>query len=99
MIVMHSMELDDEDKLDACLPMPCALPDFPYGLRISLTEKEFETLKIDPAAAIVGGICHGHFMARICSVSANEGSGGNTCRVEMQIEDLAIECEDEENKT
>lgn len=97
MIVMQSMELDDEAKLDACLPMPCALPDFPYGLRLSLTEKEFDKLGIDPAAAMVGGICHGHFMARICSVSANEGSDGNTCRVELQIESLAIESEDDEN--
>lgn len=97
MIVMQSMELDDEDKLDACLPMPCAMPDFPYGLRNSLSEKEFEKLGLDPADAFVGGVVHGHFMARITSVSAEEREGKKTCRIEWQIEDLAIESEDEEN--
>lgn len=99
MIVMKSMELDDEDKIDFCAPiaMPCK-PDFPYGLRITLTEKEFEKLNLDPTCAEVGGMIHGHFMGRITSVSADESKSGNTCRVEIQIEDLAIECEDDENK-
>lgn len=97
MIVMQSMELDDEDKIDACLPMPCAMPDFPYGLRICLTEKDLAKCKVDPADAVVGGVFHGHFMARITSVSAEQHSGADTCRIEAQIEDLAIESEDEEN--
>lgn len=100
MIVMKSMELDDEDKIDFCAPitLPCK-PDFPYGLRITLTHKEFEKLNLDPSAAEVGGMIHGHFMGRITSVVAEENrSDGNTCRVEIQIEDLAIECEDDENK-
>lgn len=98
MIVMKSMELDDEAKLDACLPMPCAMPDFPYGLRICLDEKVFAKLELDPADAVVGGIFHGHFLARITSVAAEQRDGTNTCRVEAQIEDLAIESEDDENK-
>lgn len=100
MIVMTDMEMDDESQLDA--PMPIAMPDrarYPYGLRISLTEKEFEKLGLDPRDAVVGGICHGHFLARVTSVSANETEGGDSCcRVELQIEDLAIESEDEEDK-
>lgn len=98
MIMMKSMELGDEDKLDTLMPIAMPdKPDYPYGLRICLTEKEFEKLGLDHADAEVGGMCHGHFMARITSVSASEGDGGKTCRVEMQIEDLAIESEDEEN--
>lgn len=97
MIVMQSMELGDEDKLDACLPMPCAMPDFPYGLRITLSEKEFAKLELDPSDAVVGGIFHGHFLARITAVSAEQRDGGNSCRVEAQIEDLMIESEDDEN--
>lgn len=98
MIVMQSMELDDEDKLDAVMPIAMPdKPDFPYGLRISLCEKEFEKLGLDPADATVGGICHGHFLARVTSVSASEGSDGKCCRIELQIEDLAIESEDDEN--
>lgn len=100
MIVMQSMELDDEDKLDAAMPIAMPdKPDYPYGLRISLSEKEFKKLELDPADATVGGICHGHFLARVTSVSASEGEGGKCFRVELQIEDIAIESEDEENKT
>lgn len=96
---MVSLELDDEDKLDAAMPiaMP-SKPDYPYGLRISLTEKEFKKLKIDPADAIVGGIFHLHALARITSVSASDGESGQCCRVEAQIEDMEIESEDEENE-
>ena len=95
---MQSMELDDEDKLDAVMPiaMP-AKPDFPYGLQICLTEKEFKKLDLDPSEAQVGGMVHGHFMGRITSVSASDNDGGSCCRVEIQIEDLAIESEDAEN--
>lgn len=94
------MEYGDEDKLDACCPMPMPnKPDFPYGLRISLTDKELSKLGIDHADAFVGGIFHGHFMARITSVSADENEDRKSCRLEAQIEDLAIESEDEENET
>lgn len=100
MLQMHSMELDDEDKLDAVCPIPMPnRPDYPYGLKICLTHKEFAKLGLDPADACVGGMVHGHFMGRITSVSADESeSGGSSCRVELQIEDLALESEDEENE-
>src|ERR1035437_9718566 len=94
---MTSMELDDEEKLDAYCPMPMPTkPDYPYGLRITLTDKELDKLKIDPADAVVRGIFHGHFKARVTSLSADENSGGKTCRMEAQIEAIAIESEDEE---
>jgi hypothetical protein len=88
---MVSMELDDEEKIDAVAPIPMpSKPDFPHGLRICLTERELEKLDIDHTEAFVGGVFHGFFMARITSVSVNG--------VEAQIEDLAIESEDEENE-
>lgn len=99
MIVMTSMEYDDEDKLDACLPISMSdRPDYPYSLRICLTEKEFKKLGLDPSVAVVGGIVHLHALARITSVSAEDRESGSSCRVEMQIEDLAVESEDEENE-
>lgn len=100
MIVMQSMELDDEDKLDAIMPLPMSsLPDYPYGLKICLTEKELKLLGLDiPEAEAIGGTVHGHFMARITSVSSEQRDGKQSCRIEMQIEDLAIESEDEENE-
>lgn len=100
MRTMVSMELDDEDKLDAAMPIPMPnKPDYPYGLRICLTHKEFDKLGLDPSEAVVGGIFHLHGLARITSVSASDGEGGGpSCRVEAQIEDLDIESEDEENE-
>jgi hypothetical protein len=92
---MVSLELDDEDKLDALMPIPMEeRPEFPYGLRISLTHTEMEKLNLDPDEAEVGGIVHGHFMARVTCVNISE----DCCRIELQIEDLEIESEDEENE-
>lgn len=97
MIVMQDMELDDEEKFDAVTPIPTAKPEYPWGLRICLTEAEFEKLGLDPADAVIGGMVHGHFMAAVTSISANDGPDGSCCRVELQIQHLAIESEDAEN--
>lgn len=99
MIQMKSMELGDEEKLDTALPIAMPdKPDYPYGLRICLTEKEFEKLGLDASVAEFGGMVHGHFMAKITSVLCEQREGHDCCRVEMQIESLAIESEDEENE-
>ncbi len=71
---------------------------YPYGLRICLTEKELAKLELPQDEAVEGGIFHGHFLARITSISKNDGPEGECCRVEAQIEDLAIESEDAENE-
>lgn len=99
--VMHDMELDDEDKRDLMIPCDAkpVLPEYPWGLRITLTGHEMDRLELDPKGAVIGGMVHGHFMARITSSSENKNSDGSvTCRVEMQIEQLCIESEDEENE-
>jgi hypothetical protein len=93
---MKSMEMGDEEKLDFDARI-APQPDFPYGLRISLTEKEFEKLDLDHTVAEVGGMVHGHFMGRITHASHDKHESGVSCRVEIQIEDLEIESEDEEN--
>lgn len=91
---MTSMELDDEEKFDA--RMPIAMPEkpqYPYGLRICLTEAEFQKLKIDPSEAEVGGTFYLEGCARITSVNKNESDDGEKVRVEAQIEDLSIKSE------
>lgn len=99
MKIMHDMELDDEDKLDAMMPIAMSKkPDYPFGLRISLSEKELEKLGVDPAEAYVGGTVHLFAMAEITSVSKTEDGNGDCCRVEMQIQKLGVESEDEENE-
>lgn len=96
---MVSLELTDEEKLDSMMPIAMdQKPNFPCGLRICLTEKEFEKLKLDPSEAETGAIFHGHFIARVTNVSHNDGESGYSCRVEAQIEDMEIESEDEENQ-
>jgi hypothetical protein len=97
MYAMTSMELTDDEKLDAVLPIPIDRPDYPYGLRICLTHEELVKLGLDHEDAFIGGMVHGHFMARITSVSANDSVDGPSARVELQIEALAIESEDAEN--
>lgn len=98
MKTMTDMELDDEDSMDACLPMPCERPRWPYGLRICLTEKELKKLGFDVAEAEVGGTVHiTGAMGEITSVSCNESDRGKDCRVEIQIQKLSIESEDAEN--
>lgn len=97
-IPMVSMELDDEGKLDAPEPIRPMKPDFPWGLRITLTSDELDKLELDPKDAFVGGMVHGHFMARITSVSSNCEPCEDNHRVEMQIENLAIESEDAEDE-
>ena len=92
---MRSMERDDDSKLDSLAAIPILQPDFPPGLRISLTEAEFEKLDCDPTVAEVGCMVHGHFMGCITHVSHDENGGH---RVEIQIQHLEIESEDEENE-
>ena len=95
---MKSMEYGDDDKIDHAIAFPAVKPDFPPNLRISLTEKEFEKLELDPSEAEKDGIVHGHFMGRVTEVAHRDGQGGKSCCVEIQIEDLEIESEDEENE-
>jgi len=106
---LHNMELTDEEKIDASpwlFPKSdeekamekLATPEYPYGLRISLTQAEFDKLGLDPADAFVGAIFHGHFIARVTCCSCSEDSNGKNARVEAQIEDLCIESEDEEDE-
>ncbi len=98
-MIMKSMELDDEEKIDAPMPIPTEKPDYPWGLRISLTQAELDKLNLDPDDAVVGGIFHLFGMARITYVSQSEDENGSCCRIEAQIESLGVESEDEENET
>lgn len=97
--VMTSMELDDDAVAD--MPTPIDIPmsqraTFPYGLRICLTDKELEKMGIDVSDAKIGGMMHMHAMGRVTSVSSEAREGGKSERLEIQIEDLCIECEDDE---
>lgn len=89
------MEMDDEDKMDAGMPIAMPdRPDYPYGLRISLCEKELKKLglPVPDNGDMIDMRCFG----TVTCVSTNSSEGGDTCRVEIQIEKIAVENEMEE---
>lgn len=90
---LESMELDDEDQLDCACPLPVARrPRYPYSLRICLTHKELEKLGLD-ADCEIGSEIDLRAFAVVTSISLNETNGGTECRIELQIEKLAVQDE------
>lgn len=73
-------------------------PKYPYGLAISLTEKELEKLGVDYTDWTVGDHFHLHALAKITSISLNQMQDGSCCRVGLQIVALSGENEEEENE-
>ena len=86
------LELNDEDKMDMAVPEIASKPDYPWGLRICLTDKELEKLGLE-ADCEIGDMIDIRCFATVTSVS--KGDGG--CRVELQIEKMAVENEMTEN--
>lgn len=91
---MVSMELDDEDKLDFCAPIACDRPDFPYGLRICFSEKELKKLGLDIPE--IGDMIDMRAMGEVTSVSIDKTNGEDRCRVEIQLQRVALEDENKE---
>lgn len=93
---MVDMELTDEEKIDSNRPIPCPTPDYPYGLRLCLGEREIKKLKLD-GVPDVGDLMDMRCFGTITSVSQEPGPDGEKQRrVEIQIERIAIEDEDHE---
>ncbi len=92
------MELEDEDKYDAVQPIPMpSKPDYPYGLRICLNEKDLKKLGIEPPKNI-GDIIDMRCFGEVTSISCDKRADGeDCCRVEIQIQKMAVESEMEED--
>ena len=75
-------------------PIPCDRPDFPYGLRITFSEKELKKLGL--GLPEIGDMIDMRCFAVVTSVSQNEEKSGQTQRVEMQIERISAEAEADE---
>ena len=93
---LTDMELDDEDQLD--MPPVTASgkpirPEYPYGLRISLCEKELTKLGLQACDAEIGDMIDMRAFAVVTSISMNQDGGGDSCRVELQIQKIAVENE------
>ena len=90
-----SMELSEEDKMtDMPMPMPMPnKPDYPWGLRISLTERELGKLGLLDAECKEGDLIDMRCFARITRVTTDVGEGQSHCKVEAQITEIAMENE------
>lgn len=94
---MVDMALSDDDKIEAMMPcLPSTSPDYPYNLRICLTEKELQKLDLAPDCE-VGDVIDLRAFAVVTSVSTEQRDGQNSARIELQIERLAVESESEES--
>jgi len=89
------MELDDEDKMDLAVPQISQQPDYPWGLRICLSEKELKKLKLPLPE--VGDYLDMRAFGRVTSCSQEQRDGQDCCRVEIQIEQIAVEDENTED--
>jgi len=93
------------DDIKKELPAPTGTelgPVYPYGLALSLTDKELDKLDMDELPE-VGDTIHLCCFAKVTSVSQHEetstdGQMSKRRRVELQITDIAGEDEDEENR-
>lgn len=95
---MVSMERTPAEKVEEAMEMmspAVSMPDYPYGLTISLDETDLEKLDLD-ADCEVGDMIDLRAFAMVTSVSKRQQDGQDCCRVELQIQRLAIENENEE---
>lgn len=83
------LEMDDESILDAPVPAP-ERSNYPYGLRICLTDKECAKLGLDPHEVSTGDYLTFKAEACVTCVSCNDGGDyGHSDRVELQIEKMS----------
>lgn len=91
----HLVDMAHTDDERDDMPMTAEnRPVYPYGLRICLTGRELELLELD-ADCEVGDYIDLRAFASVTSISKTDGPDGPSCRVELQIEKIAIEREDD----
>lgn len=83
----------DEREETMCVPLCDALgPQYPYGLRICLTDKELDKLGLDFDCGI-GDMVDMRCFGIVTSISQNDGPDGPCGRVEIQVQRMAVENE------
>lgn len=88
------MRLSAEDKTQEAMPFDHR--EYPYGLCLSLTEKELEKLDVPADEFKIGDVVDLRALAKVTSVSEHESEHGKCCRVELQVIMLGAEDEDAE---
>jgi len=94
----HTSAEKEEEAEEYSLPSPSNVPDYPYGLAISLGKDELEKLGLDHTDFDLGDLVHFHAMAMVTSISSRADNMGDTCRIELQITHLSAEDEAEEDE-
>jgi hypothetical protein len=90
-----SLARTDDEMLDAEMPIPGSMPEFPPGCRISLCDIELDKLEeqnVDVAGIEEGDTIDVRFLAKV-TWAKTTGTGR---RIEMQATEIAIEVEDDE---
>ena len=93
MAKMVDLEYDDEDIAD--MPMPFDLKvkkRYPWNTKFSLTDKELRKMDVDVADYDKDDLIDMRCFGKIVGKSEDE----NGCRLEIQIERIAVENEDRE---
>jgi len=84
---------------DAPKPMSdlaAAAPEYPYGLRLHLTEDDLKKIGLEMPA--VGDMVHIMAMTKVVSAHAHDSvEGGASAGVELQITHMKAELEDDED--
>jgi hypothetical protein len=76
-------------------PAAADIRDYPFGLCLSLDQDDLEKLDLDDDCE-VGDMIDLRAFARVTSRSENTVNGEKRVRIELQVEQLAIEDEDKE---
>lgn len=79
----------EKEEVKESYAFPANIPDYPYGLSISLTEEELDKLNVDFSDWSVGDQFNLFALAKITSISQNSNEDRECCRVEMQIMELS----------
>jgi hypothetical protein len=92
---LADMAMTPEERADWGVPSAAAdAPEYPYGLRVCLTDGELEKLGLDVRDAEIGDMIDMRAFGIVTSISSNQKSDGTACcRVEIQIQKLALESE------
>lgn len=92
---LTDMAMTPEEMADNA--MPCGdsgAPEYPWGLRGCFTDAELAKLGLNIRDASIGDLLDMRVFATVTSISENRKADGTSCcRVEWQIEKIAVEDE------
>lgn len=98
---MVDMRRSDAEKTAADGPFACSTvggptgPDYPYGLRIRLSEDELAKLDLD-GDCTAGDMIDLRAFAKVINVNVEEVDGKPRRSIELQIQQIALENEETE---